>query len=128
MNGLDEELDEQTKTKILENCGRTCIPRSFVKKAQDYKKKAKNTDDFLNSLGKAWKHLKRENNDVHVVYEKCYCPIVKTHNGKLSPTWCNCSRGWIKELFESALEKSVDVVLEKSIMRGDDMCKFTVHL
>lgn len=77
MNALDEELDEQAKTKILENCGRTCISRSFVKKAQDYKKKAKNMDDFLNTLGNAWKHLKRENNDVYVVYEKSTAPWLK---------------------------------------------------
>ncbi len=128
MEGLDNELDEETKVKILENCGRNCIPRSFASKAKNCNKEAKNVDEFLERLGKVWKHVHREDGDVYVVYEKCYCPIVKTYSGELSSTWCNCSRGWTKELFEEALGKPVKVVLEKSVRQGDKECRFRVHL
>jgi hypothetical protein len=101
---LDTQLDEKTKEKILEDCGRNCIPSSFIEKAKALKKNAKDTDDFLDKLGKKWKHLQRNGNNVYVVYEKCYCPLVKDYPEKLSPTFCNCSKGWIKELFESTLE------------------------
>ena len=125
---LDTQLDEKTKEKILENCGRNCIPSSFIEKAKALKKNAKDTDDFLDKLGKKWKHLQRNGNNVYVVYEKCYCPLVKDYPEKLSPTFCNCSKGWIKELFESVLEKPITVELEKSIKQGDKICKFNVHL
>lgn len=128
MDNLDTELDEKTRTKILESCGRTCIPRSLIKKAQACKNDAKNIDEFLDELSKRWSHLKRDNDKIYVVYEKCYCPLVKTYSGKLSPTFCNCSRGWIKELFESALERPVIVELEKSIKQGGDACRFRVTL
>jgi len=123
---LDKELDEKTRAKILESCGRNCIPRSFVQKAQACRKNAEDVDDFLDRLGKIWGNLKREGNDVYVVYKKCYCPLVRGYSGKLSPTWCNCSMGWIKKLFESTLEKPVEVMLEKSIKQGDDICRFKV--
>jgi len=132
IKSLTESLDSQCKpelrAKILESCGRNCIPRSFIKRAQILKKESKDMNDFLEKLGKKWKHMQRDNDNVYIVYEKCYCPLVKDYPEKLSPTWCNCSRGWIKELFESALERPVEVKLEKSIKQGDSLCKFELLL
>jgi predicted hydrocarbon binding protein len=48
--------------------------------------------------------------------------------GKLSATYCNCSRGWAKELFEGALGRTVEVIMEKSIINGDNQCKFRILL
>jgi len=128
MDSLDALVDEKTRVRVLENCGRNCIPRSLVRRAQACKKSAKDNNEFLDRLSKIWSHLQRDGDKVYVVYEKCYCPLVKAYSNKLSPTFCNCSRGWIKELFESALERPVDVTLEKSIKQGNDICKFRVYL
>ena len=128
IEGLDAQLDEKTKAEILEKCGRACIPRSFIAKAKACKKDAKDMDEFLNNLGQVWKHLHRDGDNLYVIYEKCYCPLVNKDSEKLQRTFCNCSRGWIKELFESVLEKAVQVELEKSIKTGDNTCKFRVRL
>jgi predicted hydrocarbon binding protein len=48
--------------------------------------------------------------------------------GQLSATYCNCSRGWAKALFEGALGRPVEVVMEESIVEGDDQCKFRIIL
>jgi predicted hydrocarbon binding protein len=128
MQSLDAQVDEETRAKILENCGRNCISRSFIAKAQALKKNAKDMDDFLENLGRTWKHLQRKGEAVYVMYDKCYCPLVRDHKDKLSPTFCNCSRGWIKELFESILNKPIEVKLEKSIKQGDEICRFKLSL
>jgi len=128
IEGLDARVDEKTKVEILEKCGRACIPRSFITKAKACKKGAKDTDEFLDNLGQVWEHFHRDGDGLYVVYEECYCPLVNKDSEKLSRTFCNCSRGWIKELFESVLEKVVEVELEKSIKAGDDTCKFKVLL
>jgi predicted ArsR family transcriptional regulator len=128
IDGLDKQVDKKIKMKILESCGRNCISQNFIKKAQSCKNRSKNKDEFLNQLMRIWKHLRREGNNIYVVYERCYCPLVKTYQGKLPATFCNCSLGWIRELFEKCLEKPVKVVLEKSIKKGDNICKFRVHL
>lgn len=128
MESLEELVDEEAKVKVLENCGRNCISRSMIKKAQKCYENAKNIDDFLDKLSQVWRHLQRDKDEVYIVYPKCYCSLVKDYPGKLSPFFCNCSRGWIKELFESALKRPVDVELEKSIRQGDDICRFKVHL
>jgi len=128
IENLDEHLDGETRSKILESCGRACISSSLLSKAKACKKGAKDIDDFLSKLGQAFIHLQVDGDNVYVVYEKCYCPLVKSFPEELSPTFCNCSRGWVMELFESALERPVDVELEKSIRQGDDVCRFRVQL
>jgi len=128
MEGLDAQVDETVRTSILENCGRNCISRTFIDKAKSIKKRSKDINDFLEKLSHEWKHLHLEKGNIYVVYEKCYCPMVRDYRDKLSPSFCNCSRGWIKELFESVLEKPVEVKLKKSIVRGDGDCEFRVYL
>lgn len=100
----------------------------MITKARKIKKNSKDLDEFLVKLSKNWKHLKLERKKIYVEYEKCYCPLVRDYHEKLSVTFCNCSRGWLKELFESELEKPVQVKLEKSIKRGDEICRFRVLL
>jgi predicted hydrocarbon binding protein len=129
IEGLDNNVDKETTIKILEQCGRQCQSQSFIKKAKTIYEKSKNTDDFLNKLGQVYKHLHREGNKVYIVYPKCYCSQVnKIPRGKLSGTYCNCSRGWAKALFEGATGKPVEVNMKKSINNGDDQCKFEVIL
>jgi predicted hydrocarbon binding protein len=127
--GLDENVDEKTIAKVLEQCGRQCQSESFVKKARDIYKRSKSMNEFLDSFSKVYKHLHGEGNNVYIVYPKCYCSFVnKIPQGKLSATYCNCSRGWTKALFEGALGRPVEVVMEKSIVKGDDQCKFRIIL
>jgi predicted hydrocarbon binding protein len=129
INGLDNNVDKKTIAKILEQCGRQCQSQSFIKKAKAIYEKSKNTDDFLNKLAQVYKHMHREGNKVYIVYPKCYCSQVnKIPKGQLSGTYCNCSRGWAKALFEGATGKPVEVKMKKSIINGDDQCKFEVIL
>lgn len=129
IDSLEKNVDEKTIAKILEQCGRQCQSQSFINKARAIHAKSKNTDDFLEKLSRIYKHLHREGEKVYLVYPKCYCSQVnKIPKGKLSGTYCNCSRGWAKALFEGATGKPVEVTMEKSIINGDDQCKFRVEL
>jgi predicted ArsR family transcriptional regulator len=129
MDGLDKNVDEKAIAKMLEQCGRQCQSQSFIKKAKAIYEKSKNTEDFLEKLGRVYKHLHREGGKVYLVYPKCYCSQVnKIPKGGLSGTYCNCSRGWAKALFEGATGKPVEVTMEKSIINGNDQCKFRIVL
>lgn len=129
MNGLDKNVDEKTLATILEQCGRQCQSQSLVRKVRNIYLKSKNTDEFLRELGQIYKHLHREGKNVYIVYPKCYCSQVnKIPKGRLSGIYCNCSRGWAKALFEGALGKQVEVIMEESIINGDNECKFRIML
>ncbi len=127
--GLDEHVDEETRVKILEQCGRQCQSQSFITKARGLHEKSKNIDEFLDNLEQVYKNLHREGDKVYIVYPKCYCSHVnKIPPRKLSATYCSCSRGWAKALFEGALGRPVEVVMEESIVKGDKQCKFRIVL
>jgi predicted ArsR family transcriptional regulator len=129
MDGLNKNVDEKTLAMILEQCGRQCQSQSFVKKARNIYQKSRSTDEFLEKLGQVNKHLHREGNRVYLVYPRCYCSQVnKIPKEKLSGVYCNCSRGWAKALFEGALGRPVEVTMEKSIISGDNECKFRIML
>jgi len=127
--GLDKYVDEETRLKLLEECGRHCQSPGFVKKAKSIYKKSKNLDDFLDKFSKVYKHLHKEGDNVYIIYPNCYCSQVnKIPKGKLSGTYCNCSRGWAKALFEGALGRPVEVIMEESIISGNNQCKFKIIL
>jgi predicted ArsR family transcriptional regulator len=129
MSGLEKNMDEKVLSKILEQCGRQCQSQSIVKKARNIYRNSKSTDEFLEKLGRIYKHLHKEGNSIYIVYPRCYCSQVnKIPKGKLSGTYCSCSCGWAKALFEGALGRPVEVIKEKSIISGDSECRFRVVL
>ena len=128
MSGLEKNVDEKTLARILEQCGRQCQSQSFVKKAKGLYEKSKDIDDFLEKFGRAYKHLRREGEEVYIVYPRCFCSQVnKIPKGKLSGTYCNCSRGWAKEMFETVTGKPCEVELLSSIKRGAKECILVVR-
>jgi predicted hydrocarbon binding protein len=125
MENMDEHLDDEVKVSLLEECGRACAGRHA--KAEALKHKG-NLDGWL-GVFKKWvgsENVRREANTVRLAYSKCLCPLVQDHPPLMSKTYCNCSRGWLKEVFETVVEKPVEVKLEDSIMQGGTQCRFLV--
>lgn len=128
ISNLDVKVDEKTKISLLESCGRACITESMKIRAKRAKKKSNSNEEFLENLSKVWGHLKLRGKDIYVEYPRCYCPIVASYKGEIPKSWCNCSRGWIRELFEQVLEKPVKVQIEKSVKQGDNICQFKITI
>ena len=125
---VEGQVDEERLANILENRGRACISANYIKKAKDAAKDAKDTDEFLDNLARAVRMLKREGDKVYMVYPKCYCHKIKGFEGDIPGNYCYCSVGWVKEMFEQALGKPVEVKLEASVLRGDEACRLRVLL
>ncbi|MDH7563517.1 MAG: hypothetical protein QHH24_01350 [Candidatus Bathyarchaeota archaeon] len=77
IGGLDKYVEEQTRIKILEQCGRQCQSQSLVKKARSISKKSKSIDEFLDRFQQVYKHLHRDKDNIYITYPKCYCSQVK---------------------------------------------------
>jgi hypothetical protein len=129
VDGLDKHVNAEERCKILEQCGRQCQSQSLIKKVRGIYQESTDINDFLSKLGQVYKHLHKEGNKVYIIYPKCYCSQVnKIPKGKLSWTYCNCSRGWAKALFEGALERPVEVLMKETIVNGDKQCRFQIML
>jgi predicted hydrocarbon binding protein len=125
IENMDEHLDEAAKINLLEKCGRACAESHAKEQA------LKNKGDLSGWLSvlKRWvgsENVRKEEHGVRVMYSKCLCPLVQGHPPLMSKTYCNCSRGWLMETFETVLEKPVEVKLEDSIMQGGKRCRFIV--
>ena len=133
MRRLDGLTGETTAREIMQECGRACFgPKNSVE-ARKIWKKSSSLEDFIQQLNT--KHLGGgrliiiDDNTVTGGYDRCYCGQVKqTKQPFQSLTYCNCSTGWYKQLFESALERPVRVEIFQSIITGSDRCEFVIHL
>jgi len=102
-----------------------------LEKAQGYTREAKDLDDLLDRLNQAHiggGRLRREGDMIHASYERCYCGSVNKTKERISATYCHCSCGWYKELFETVLERSVEVERVESIVQGADACRFVIRV
>jgi hypothetical protein len=62
------------------------------------------------------------NGELYLQFCFCPCPMVAGVDRLKSKTWCQCTTGYSKVLFEKAFACEVEVALEKSIKMGDEIC------
>jgi hypothetical protein len=61
----------------------------------------------------------------------CHCPRVRDvlkSSATIPPTYCYCGAGFYKGIWEEILQEPVEVELLKSVLQGDEVCRFAVHL
>ncbi|MHA2203671.1 MAG: hypothetical protein ACW991_08270 [Candidatus Hodarchaeales archaeon] len=65
-------------------------------------------------------------------YYYCHCPWIREglleENQPVDPVFCNCSGGYYKNFWEAVLDQPVTVELLESVLKGDSVCKFALHL
>jgi predicted ArsR family transcriptional regulator len=131
IDNLERQFPEDVRVKVLENCGRRCIGASTIEKAKRIRRNTGDLIELIDDLNKqhiGGGRLRLEDNKVSVEYVKCYCGMVSKAKERFSSTYCNCSRGYLLELFEQIFQKPVKVDLVESIIQGSKSCKFIVHL
>lgn len=65
-------------------------------------------------------------------YEKqisyCHCPLAQAAKTPVPQPYCYCGGGWYAGIWEFIIQKPVEIELLKSIMKGDEVCTFAIHL
>ena len=124
MDSMEEHLDEETRAKVLESCGRACARSGPVHVARECQG---DLDRWLATLRK-WhggeEHIQQDGDVVRVTCTECLCPAAKDIPQGLSDTYCLCSLGWMKETFEAVMGRPVAVELLQCLrLLGDDSGK-----
>lgn len=134
LEGLNS-VDLETRKQIMEFCGETCAREELYGPALDIAKRIAEeevTEDQI--LERANREIlwcgtwTRKGNIIQCTCLECGCPLVKNKVVKLTGTFCYCSLGWVKRIFETLFKTPVRVELEKAIGFGDDVCKYVVHV
>lgn len=127
-----QEIDLETRRRIMERGGEACaaatgglgIARRIAEETTDIGEILQRVNEEIPWCG-AWA---RKGDTIRSVCAECGCPLVRNKVVELTGTFCYCSRGWVKRVFETLLKKPVEVELEKSIGLGDSVCKFVVYV
>jgi hypothetical protein len=128
MENMEKTIDPETRVRLMNDCGRACARRGgLYKLALDHKG---NLKSFVQA---AAERLGRENvrflnaTTIHWSYPRCLCELVAAGPDRLPALYCQCSVGWVLEMFETVLQKPVRVQLVQSIKSGATSCVFRVE-
>jgi hypothetical protein len=58
----------------------------------------------------------------------CHCPYVREATEEIPRIYCHCGAGWCQHIWEAILDRPLRVEVIKSVLQGDDVCQFAVHL
>jgi len=143
MEKLDASVDEETRVKIMMNCGYACakVNQRAVNRFVARRNKFKTLEEFLDAEQKKpskGTRLERQGGMVYQFYTpqsymrpvRCYCGLLRglPTNEKVSLTYCYCSKGFVEKVWEAILGKPVKVDLLQSVVSGAKECKFAIHL
>lgn len=130
LDTLESELDEPTRIKLFEGCGKGCFRRFAFK--QEIASKGHGDIDKLIAAYKEIFEIWREGDQVHIRYGAvspgCYCPAAKIHPPKPGDLHCECTRATHQTIFETALERPIRMEIVESVRRGGQTCHFIAHL
>jgi hypothetical protein len=127
---MERELDEPTKKKIMAGCGQGCFRRFSFK--QDIARLGKGSVEKLLEAYKKNFQVWREGDLVHIRYgetsSRFYCPAARYHPATANDMHCDCTRATHQTIFETALERPIEVKVVESLRRGGKTCHFTARV
>ncbi len=141
MERMDRLVDSGERTVVMEECGRNCcsINKGVVVTFNKRKAKCGSLEAFLENEIKSpvrGTRLARRGNAIRFYYTpkqfgkgmRCYCSLVSAlpEQETMSKTYCSCSVGFVKSLWEQLVGGPVQAKLVRSALTGSDECEFEI--
>ena len=139
---VDQQLDEETRNNLMISNGMACAKGAYGELTDD---KPATIEEIDTKIGAWQKTLGEENiyrNDKTVYFNYvgnpdglkisdgyCLCPMIENKPEILSKTYCQCSVGYVKYMFQRYITfKPVKVELLESLRSGGKACRFKVSI
>ena len=134
-DALDATLDEPTRRKLMEANGRSC----FIVYAGPPRREPLTMERFRAWVAENGKQRGYAIEGDTITFEfvgsaetggaapegVCLCTLAETQQpGSISPSYCFCSVGYVREMHERIFGKPVAVELVESVLRGGKRCRF----
>lgn len=126
---IDANLDQDSKTRMIEQFGRACGKEMVADQLKQY---IGDIDGFLEFIKSNWVEdagYDKVKNEITVTgkpTKKCFCPFVD--GSRMSRDFCNCSTGWAKEIFGTILDREVETEMTETVLRGADRCSHKIKI
>ncbi|QHI73511.1 DUF6144 family protein [Aminipila terrae] len=122
MKRLENKFDKQSVNQIRMHCQCGYGMDEKLALVKELVKSSSNMEE-LGNLDKAKAAgLFCSNGELYLKFPFCPCPMLAEVDRLDTDTWCQCTTGYSKVLFEEAFKCKVDVELLKSIKMGDEIC------
>jgi hypothetical protein len=143
MERLDKVADKKTRAVIMDKCGVNCarFNSGVVKGAISRRKKFSTLEAFLEAeVKKPLKgtKLERRGNELILSYlprsysggMRCFCALVKDlpEKEEMSPTYCHCSKAFVRTWWEAVLGMPVKVNILETALTGSHQCRFQITM
>jgi len=155
MEKLDSLCDEKIRNLVMIDTCPHKYPKTRIKEMRAALERLGNLDDLLKLMwedtswggGSFYDYPVRKNDWIYITkvpynpkaYKKattneekrlayCHCGLVKRSNDEISSTFCCCSGGWVKQLWEGVLGQPIEVKLTESLLQGDERCTHAVRI
>lgn len=122
MKRLENHFDNPTVKQIRMHCQCGYGMDEKLKLVKELVESSSNMEEFGYSDKAKAAGLYSENGELYLQFPICPCPMLAGVDRLETNTWCQCTTGYSKVLFEKAFECKVDVELLKSIKIGDEKC------
>jgi hypothetical protein len=134
---FDQELDEPTRRRIMQRNGAAChqgalggaTPQTATLEQMVTAMAAEDGADSIRREGQVvYFNYTKNGAGLRVADGYCLCPLVEDGPPGLSGTFCECSVGYVRDMFETTLRRKVKVELLESLKRGGKTCRFRVEV
>jgi hypothetical protein len=152
---LDNLCDEQTRNQIMVETCPHVYPKTRIKLMRSEFERLGNIDDLITLMredtswggGSFYDYPVRKGDIIYVTnvpysskayrnastFEEkrlayCHCALVKRAKDTITPTFCCCSGGWVKQLWEGIFQQPVEVKMTESLLKGNDRCTHGVKI
>lgn len=140
---LDACTTPEKCRQIMAACGHTCAAHAsrMTQAVKARRQKYKTEEEFLKAEAKRpakFTRMELRGKTLVQYYtphsystpRRCFCGLMFAlpEGINASPTYCQCSRGFVEKYWEAALGRPVKVEVAYTAITGGDECKFIVHL
>jgi hypothetical protein len=140
---LDACTTPEKCRQIMAACGHTCIAHNnrMTQAIKARRRKYKTEEEFLKAESKRpakFTRIELQGKTLAQYYtphtystpRRCFCGLMFALPEEViaSPTYCQCSRGFVEKYWEAALGRPVKVEVAYTALTGGDECKFIIDL
>lgn len=122
MKRLENHFDQSTVKQIRKQCQCGYAMDEKLELVKELVELSSNMEEFGNLEKAQSAGLSCVNGELYLQFPFCPCPMLADVDQLDTDTWCQCTTGYSKVLFEKAFACEVDVELLKSIKMGDEIC------
>lgn len=128
MRRLESGFDSGTVKKIRMNCQCGYGMDEKLALLKELMAGAATIEELTNSEKANAAGLFCKDGELYLQFHFCPCPMLAEVEKLETNTWCQCTTGYSKVLFEKAFSCHADVELLKSIKMGDNTCLMKITL